>query len=112
TRTDFVYEPGNFSIRGGIIDLFNFGHEWPYRLELFDDEIESIRIFNPTNQLSIEKVDRISIIPNINANFRRRDKVTFFELFSPDTIIWTENIQWVIDRLQASFEAFQKFNQS
>jgi len=111
-RTDFVYEPGNFSLRGGIIDLFNFGHEWPFRLELFDDEIESIRIFNPTNQLSIEKVDRIDIIPNINANFSRQDKVSFFELFSSDTVIWTENIQWIVNKLQDSFVAFQKFNAS
>jgi transcription-repair coupling factor (superfamily II helicase) len=111
-RTDFVYEPGNFSIRGGIIDLFNFGHEWPFRIELFDDEIESIRIFNPTNQLSIEKVEHISIIPNINANFKRSDKVTFFELFTDDTIIWTESIQWIIERLHISFELFRKFNES
>ena len=112
TRTDFVYEPGNFSIRGGIIDLFNFGHEWPFRIELFDEEIESIRIFNPTTQLSIEKVENISIIPNINANFKRSDKVTFFELMDENTIIWTEDVEWLVSKLQNSFEAFQKFSQS
>ena len=111
-RTDFVYEPGNFSIRGGIIDLFNFGHEWPFRIELFDNEIESIRIFNPTTQLSIEKVDYLSIIPNINANFKKSDKVTFFELLNSDTILWTEDIEWLITKLQGSFEAFRKFSNS
>ncbi len=111
-RTDFVYEPGNFSIRGGIIDLFNFGHEWPFRIELFDDEIESIRIFNPATQLSIEKVDFISIIPNINANFKRSDKVTFFELLDQNTVLWTEDLNWLVAKLQDSFEVFQKFSNS
>jgi transcription-repair coupling factor (superfamily II helicase) len=108
-RTDFVYEPGNFSIRGGIFDLYNFGHEWPFRIELFDDEIESIRLFNPTSQLSIEKINEISIIPNINHNFKRAEKVSFFELFSEDTVIWIKDKQLVVDRLQDSFDAFKAY---
>jgi transcription-repair coupling factor (superfamily II helicase) len=108
-RSDFVYEPGNFSIRGGIFDLYNFGHEWPFRIELFDDEIESIRLFNPTTQLSIEKVEEISIIPNINQNFRRSEKVSFFELFAEDTVLWVKDRQTVVDRLQDAFDAFKAY---
>ena len=64
-RTDFVYEPGQFSIRGGIVDIFSFGNEWPYRVELFDEEVESIRLFNPTTQLSLKNIAKVSIIPNV-----------------------------------------------
>ena len=70
-RVDFVYEPGQFSIRGGIIDIFSYGNEWPYRIELFDDEVESIRTFDPTSQLSKMKISRVSIVPNINTRFSR-----------------------------------------
>ena len=64
TPSEFVTNPGDFSIRGGIIDVFSFSKEMPYRIELFDDEVESIRTFNPENQLSIKVVDKASIIPN------------------------------------------------
>ena len=58
SRNDFVYEPGQFSIRGGIIDIYSYGNEQPYRVELFDDEVESIRTFDPATQLSIQKIWR------------------------------------------------------
>ena len=74
-RVDFVYEPGQFAIRGGIVDIFSFGNEWPYRIELFDEEIESIRTFNPTNQLSLKNIERVSIIPNINSGFKQNENV-------------------------------------
>ena len=53
---EYVYEPGQFSIRGGIVDIFSYGNEWPYRIELFDDEVESIRMFNPLTQLSMRNI--------------------------------------------------------
>ena len=68
-REDFVYEPGQFSIRGGIVDIFSFGNEYPYRVELFDEEVESIRTFNPTTQLSVQNIARVTIIPNLNTKF-------------------------------------------
>lgn len=112
-RTDFVYEPGNFSIRGGIIDIFNFGNEWPFRLELFDVEIESIRLFNPITQLSVEQIEHISIIPNINSKFKRGDKVSFFELLSTEnTFIWLYDQDHLLDKLQMSFEAAEAFSKS
>lgn len=112
-RTDFVYEPGNFSIRGGIIDIYNFGHEWPFRIELFDDEIESIRKFNPSTQLSVEKVESISIIPNINSRFKREQKVSFFDLFDPEnTCVWMSSRTDVLEKLQAAFEKAKTFSES
>jgi len=74
-RVDFVFEPGQFSIRGGIIDIFSYGNEWPYRVELFDDEVESIRTFDPTTQLSKLKIAKVSIIPNVNTRFSKDQKV-------------------------------------
>ena len=113
TRTDFVYEPGNFSIRGGIIDIFNFGHEWPFRLELFDEEIESIRKFNPTTQLSIEQVDHLSIIPNINSKFKREQKINFFELFTNhDTHLWMSEERDILEKLQTAFDRAHEFSNS
>jgi transcription-repair coupling factor (superfamily II helicase) len=76
-RTDFVYEPGTFSIRGGIIDVFSFSNDQPYRIELNGDTIEAIRIFNPIDQLSIKKVDRFFIIPNVQKEIKQ--KQSFFD---------------------------------
>ncbi|MFZ1451241.1 MAG: transcription-repair coupling factor, partial [Ferruginibacter sp.] len=65
TRTDFVYEPGQFAVRGGILDIYSFGNEKPYRIELFGNEVDSIRIFDPETQLSERKLLQVSIIPNV-----------------------------------------------
>jgi len=66
-RRDFVYEPGQFSIRGGIVDIFSFSHDLPYRIEFFGDEIESIRTFEIESQLSVEDVKSLTIIPNVQS---------------------------------------------
>ena len=68
-REDFVYEPGQFAMRGGILDIYSFGNEHPYRIELFDTEVDSIRIFNPETQLSERKLLQVSILPNVETKF-------------------------------------------
>lgn len=98
-RVDFVYEPGQFSIRGGIIDIFSFGNELPYRVELFDNEVESIRTFNPANQLSSKKIRKVTIIPNIQTHFTSDQKVDLFELLKANTMVWVKDIQFVADVL-------------
>lgn len=103
-RTDFVYEPGQFSIRGDIIDIFSFGNEWPYRIELFDDEVESIRIFNPLDQLSIQKISRVSLVPDINQKFSAEDKVPLFDLMDEETILVVEDLDHTLDTLMICFE--------
>ena len=104
-HVDFVYEPGQFSMRGGIFDLFSFGNEWPYRIELFDEEIESIRTFNPISQLSLKNIASVSIVPNINRKFEADEKVSLLRLLQEDYIIYMGNDQFVLDRLQVCFEA-------
>ncbi|MCK6693978.1 MAG: transcription-repair coupling factor, partial [Thermoanaerobaculia bacterium] len=99
-RTDFVYEPGQFSLRGGIIDLFSYGNELPYRIELFDDEVESIRTFDPLTQLSSQQLNRLSIVPNLNTRFRQDQKVSLFRVLAADTVIWIKDFQFLLDRLQ------------
>ncbi|NBU51005.1 MAG: transcription-repair coupling factor [Chitinophagia bacterium] len=99
-RTDFVYEPGQFSIRGGIIDIFSFGNEWPYRVELFDDEVESIRLFNPTSQLSLKNISRVSIIPNISNQFGESHKVSLFRIFDKNTCVWIKDVNLLIEKIE------------
>ncbi len=108
-RVDFVYEPGQFSIRGGIVDIFSYGNEWPYRIELFDEEIESIRTFNPTTQLSLKNIERVSIIPNINSGFKQEEKVPFFSVFGKNSVVWVRDFDIVLDKLQQCFEKTEEF---
>ncbi len=108
-RVDFVYEPGQFSIRGGIFDIFSYGNEWPYRVELFDEEVESIRTFDPTSQLSKQKIASVSIVPNINTRFEQHQKVSLFDVLPKDTVLWVENLQVVADKLPLCFEKAEAF---
>ena len=99
-RTDFVYEPGQFAMRGGIFDIYSFGNEKPYRIELFGQEIDSIRIFDPESQLSERKLLQVNIIPNADANYTSGEKEDFFQLLPANTIVYTSNWQLVIDRFR------------
>ena len=108
-RTDFVYEPGQFSIRGGIIDIFSYGNEWPYRIELFDDEVESIRTFNPTNQLSVQNIATVSIIPNINVKFTQNQKVPLFDVLDANSVVWVKDFDVLLDKLQICFDNCEEF---
>ena len=109
-QVDFVTDPGQFSVRGGIIDVFSFADEHPFRIEFFDDEIESIRTFNINTQLSVEKRDKISIIPNTEAKKVLEKQVSFLEYLPKSSIIWIEDIQHTLGILQQNFEkAEEKF---
>jgi transcription-repair coupling factor (superfamily II helicase) len=111
-RVDFVYEPGQFSIRGGIVDIFSYGNEYPYRVELFDDEIESIRTFDPLTQLSVKKIARVSIIPNINTKFSQKQKTSLFNVLPENTAIWIKDLDMLIGRLEMCLEAAEKFGKT
>jgi len=108
-RVDFVYQPGQFSIRGGIIDLFSYGNEWPYRVELFDDEVESIRTFNPTTQLSLTTIEHFSIIPNINNRFHINEKVSLFDVLPDNTVVFIKDLESLLDKIQVAFEKVESF---
>jgi transcription-repair coupling factor (superfamily II helicase) len=111
-RVDFVYEPGQFSIRGGIVDIFSYGNEYPYRVELFDDEIESIRTFDPLTQLSVKKIARVSIIPNINTKFTQKQKTSLFKVLPENTVIWIKDLDMLIGRLEMCLEEAEKFGKT
>jgi len=81
-RADFVYEPGQFALRGGILDIYSFGNEKPYRIELFGNEVDSIRIFDPETQLSERKLLQVSIIPNIETQFTSDEKNFIDRIYS------------------------------
>lgn len=108
-REEFVFEPGQFAIRGGIIDIFSFGNEWPYRVELFDEEVESVRMFNPATQLSIRSISKIAIIPNVTSQFGPEQKVSLFDVFPENTLIWIKDGDHLLDRLQMCFDKAQEF---
>ena len=108
-HVDFVYQPGQFSIRGGIVDVYSYGNEYPYRIELFDIEVESIRTFDPSNQLSVQKISKISIVPNMNTRFDRSQKVSIFQVLPENTVVWLRDVDHLLDKLQLCFEAAEKF---
>lgn len=99
-REDFVYEPGQFAMRGGILDIYSFGNEHPYRIELFDTEVDSIRIFNPETQLSERKLLQVSILPNIETKFEAKEKISLLDFLPPNTIIWAKDFNFTIGRIE------------
>ncbi len=111
-RVDFVFEPGQFSIRGGIVDVYSYGNEYPYRVELFDDAVESIRTFDPLTQLSQQRIARVAIVPNINTKFEQKDKVSLFDVLPADAVVWIRDFQVLLDKLQYCFERAETFAQS
>ena len=104
-QEDFVYEPGEYSVRGGIIDIYSFGNDHPYRIELFDDEVESLRTFDVESQLSIKKISELTIIPNINNQFSKQLEATIFDFLPQDTAVWSIDEQLLIDTMLKQFDA-------
>lgn len=107
-RVDFVYEPGQFSIRGGIIDVFSFGEDHPYRLEFFGDEIESMRRFDPVTQLSTKATKRFTIIPNIQHRTMLEKRETFSEFIGSNTVVWYADKSVIAAELDRVFSLAEK----
>ncbi len=103
-KTDFVYEAGQFSVRGGIVDVFSFASEFPFRIELFGDEVESIRAFNPESQLSTESVSLINIIPNLQTKLIQETREPFLEFMPKDTCVWYKDIDFTLEIIEKCFE--------
>ncbi len=111
-RTDFVYEPGQFAIRGGILDVFSFSNEFPYRLELVGKEIESIRTFNPETQLSLQSVPFISLIPNVQTRLLQEVRQSFLSFLPEKAILWIKDYQLTLDVMDECYQkAAQAFGQ-
>lgn len=114
-RVDFVTEPGEFSVRGGIVDVFSFSHDRPYRIEFFGDEVDSIRTFDVETQLSLEKISKITIIPNVENKLLNETRESFLKYIAKDTVVYIKNIDFVLDTLDTFFAkaitAFSKLSE-
>ncbi len=103
-RVDFVTEPGDFSVRGGIVDVFSFSNDNPYRIEFFGDEIDSIRTFSVSSQLSLEKVNKFKIIPNVEEKQVDEVRESFLKYISEKSVVVLDNAEYVGDRLDKLFD--------
>ena len=98
-HVDYVYEPGQFATRGSILDVYSFASEYPYRIDFFGEEIDSIRTFEVESQLSKEKKDSVSIVPELSK--ASGADICFLD-FIPDTaVLWAKDLMWVRERIQA-----------
>ena len=113
-RVDFVSEPGEFSVRGGIIDVFSFSNDNPYRIEFFGDEVDSIRTFDVETQLSIERQKKISIIPNVENKFSQENRESFLNFIPEKTVIFAQQTEAIVSKFDFLFEkattAFHKLS--
>ena len=98
-RTDFVYQPGQFAMRGGILDIYSFGNDKPYRVELFGNDVDSIRIFDPETQLSERKMLQVTIIPNVETQFEDGEKISMLNYLPENTMVWIRDRQFFHDSL-------------
>ncbi|MES2678509.1 MAG: transcription-repair coupling factor [Bacteroidota bacterium] len=106
---DFVYEPGQFSVRGGIIDIYSFANEFPYRIELFGNDVDAIKTFDPVTQLSTANFDFVTIIPNINSSVFTENKALLLDYFDPtNTFLFFDDVSYALDVFDKKFETAQK----
>jgi transcription-repair coupling factor (superfamily II helicase) len=103
-RVDFVVEPGQFAIRGGILDVFSYAADNPYRLEFFGDEIDSIRVFNPADQLSVQKMHHVSVMPNINQLLKENKQVSLLNLLGDETRVFVHAEEYVNEELHVLYK--------
>jgi transcription-repair coupling factor (superfamily II helicase) len=102
-QVDFVYEPGQFSIRGGIVDIFSFAYELPYRFDFFGDTIDSIRIFDIETQLSKEIIEQVEIIPDLNKD-TSTPQISFFEFIKPTTLVVLFDAIYIKDKINQLYD--------
>ncbi len=102
-RTDFVIEPGQFSIRGGLVDVFSYADEFPYRIVFDGDAVESIRRFDPSTQLSKSTLQKISILPNIHALAGDQKRMPVLSLFPPGSLFWFNDLNYTAERIEQEF---------
>ncbi len=113
-RVDFVTEPGEFSVRGGIVDVFSFSNDEPYRIEFFGDEVDSIRTFDVETQLSTDQIKKITLIPNVENKAMQETRESFLKYAASQTVIFTKDIDLLSARIDKNFEkanmAFDKLS--
>jgi transcription-repair coupling factor (superfamily II helicase) len=98
-HTDYVYEPGQYAMRGSIMDIFSFSSEYPYRIDFFGDEVETLRTFDVETQLSREKLKSIRIVPEISR--RQAANVSLFDLLPHQAVIVSDDLSWCAERIDS-----------
>ncbi len=98
-RVDFVYEPGQYSLRGGIVDVFSFSESKPYRLDFFGDEVDSIRRFNISSQLSDERLEKVEIIPDLNSRPKDETRVSLLHFAGEEASVWCFDADFVLRKV-------------
>ena len=101
-EVDYVYEPGQFALRGSILDVYSYSCEYPYRIDFFGDDVESVRTFQVEDQLSLDARDRVEIVPELEADEAAQEP--FLSLLPEDTIIATKDYLYVRDAIDAAFQ--------
>ena len=110
-KVDFVYEPGQYSIRGSIVDIFSYANDDPYRIDFFGEEVDSIRTFDIENQLSKNNFNKIAIIPNIQEGLNNENKISFFDFLHNNTILVFRDIRYAFDQIESIYkETNNKFS--
>jgi len=113
-RVDFITEPGEFSVRGGIVDVFSFSNDHPYRIEFFGNEVDSIRSFDVETQLSVETHKKITIIPNVENKIFQENRESFLDYIAEKTVLFIQNTEGLFSQLDKQFaraeEAFEKLS--
>jgi transcription-repair coupling factor (superfamily II helicase) len=100
-RSDFVYEPGQYSIRGSIVDVFSYAAKFPYRIDFFGNEVDTIRSFDLESQLSIDKLEKIQIVPDVRKFGLNESKMSLLEYLPTNSIIWFRDLTYTIDQIQS-----------
>jgi transcription-repair coupling factor (superfamily II helicase) len=102
---DFVHEPGQYALRGGIVDVFSYAASHPCRIDFFDDEVDSIRIFDTDTQRSLETVKKVNIIPNIQWEHELgAGRISFLDYIPGGTILWADNPDLICQQVQALYD--------
>ena len=103
-RVEFVVEPGQFTIRGGIVDVFSYANDLPYRIEFFGDEVESIRSFDPATQRSVQKISQLSILPNVQDRNSQTERENFIHYLPHGVVVWLHEADALHERITAEYE--------
>ena len=111
-NVDFVVEPGQFAIRGGLVDVFSFANDYPYRIEFFGDEVDSIRSFNIADQLSIEQLKQIVLLPNMQERAFIEEREAILQYLPDTTTVWLTDMAFFATQVDKEYdravEAFEK----
>jgi len=103
-KVDHVYHPGQFAVRGYIVDIYSYSNDLPYRIEFFGDEIESIRVFNPSDQLSVHTERKIQIVPNLSERLLQEAREPFLNYLPTDTVIWIKEVEQAKAKILQGYE--------